>query len=359
MLEARPRAETVNAGPSTTAVASASRAGDHDHSRALRRIVRRRPHKRKRPPGRGRSVRQSRGSDVMWQSHPASAQSLTQVGSSIPTTPWLCLEAKRTSSTVAPTGEHVAMQLDLLTTITKAPRRALDHLASTTWRALAAGSIEEAEAATISAAIEDRRSTLRSTGKPADARFQPAGVRGWGRELNSPRVPVATAKRRQSIERRRRLAASGPMPPALAALFTVSELAVLRIVGDECREKGRCDRTLDELATRAGCCRSSARNAIRAARQHGLLHVEERRLPGRRNLPNVVSITSPEWGAWLKRGPRREAGDSGQNSARLSDRSFSKHPPKPSEGSCSGPRRRAPSTTSTPSHRPWRRSDRA
>jgi hypothetical protein len=47
------------------------------------------------------------------------------------------------------------------------------------------------------------------------------------------RVEQRSPDRQASIERRRRLAASGPLPPVMAARFTVSELAVLRIVGDE------------------------------------------------------------------------------------------------------------------------------
>src|SRR3954454_3368543 len=53
-----------------------------------------------------------------------------------------------------------------------------------------------------------------------------------GNVLADPqRAPV----RAVAIARRRHLAASGPMPPALACRFTVSELAVLKIVGDEVR----------------------------------------------------------------------------------------------------------------------------
>src|SRR4051794_15863529 len=94
------------------------------------------------------------------------------------------------------------------------------------------------------------------------------------------------------------------MPPALACKFTVSELAVLRIIGDEVRQHGQCDRCVDELAARAGVCRSLVKNAIRAAARLGLLTVEERRRAGRRNLPNVVRIVSREWLAWLARGPK-------------------------------------------------------
>src|SRR5215212_6454821 len=96
--------------------------------------------------------------------------------------------------------------------------------------------------------------------------------------------------------------AAGPMPPALACKFTVSELAVLRIVGDEVRQHGHCDRCIDELAARAGVCRSMVKNAIREAARLGLLTIEERRREGRRNRPNVVRIVSKEWTSWLARG---------------------------------------------------------
>src|SRR3712207_3823429 len=92
------------------------------------------------------------------------------------------------------------------------------------------------------------------------------------------------------------------MPPALACKFTVSELAVLRIVGDEVRQHGYCDRCVDEIAARAGVCRRMVQNAIREAARLGLLTVQERRREGRRNLPNVVRIVAKEWTNWLARG---------------------------------------------------------
>ena len=94
------------------------------------------------------------------------------------------------------------------------------------------------------------------------------------------------------------------MPPALACKFTVSELAVLRIIGDEVRLHGCCDRCVDEIAARAGVCRRMVQNALREATQLRLLTVEERRREGRRNLPNVVRIVSKEWTSWLARGGR-------------------------------------------------------
>ena len=107
-----------------------------------------------------------------------------------------------------------------------------------------------------------------------------------------------------AIARRRHLAASGPMPPALACKFTVGELAVLRIVGDEVRQHGHCARCVDEIAARAGVCRRMVQAALREAARLGLLTIEERRREGRRNLPNVVRIVAKEWRhGWRGEGP--------------------------------------------------------
>src|SRR5687767_10261963 len=119
------------------------------------------------------------------------------------------------------------------------------------------------------------------------------------RSIFPPRRPQRSPDRCRSIERRRRLAASGPMPPALAARFTVAELAALRIVADEVRLQGDCSLTLAEIAARAGVCRTSCQNALRAAARAGMVHVEERRRRGAKNLPNIITITSAEWRTWL------------------------------------------------------------
>jgi hypothetical protein len=118
------------------------------------------------------------------------------------------------------------------------------------------------------------------------------------RPLRAPRRQ-RTPDRQRSIERRRRLAASGPMPPALAAKFTTGELAVLRIIADEAKAHGGCRRCIDEIAARAGTCRTTAQNAIRAAKRLRLITVQERRVSAFRNDTNVVRIVSREWLAWL------------------------------------------------------------
>ena len=153
-----------------------------------------------------------------------------------------------------------------------------------------------------------RRSTWLSSYKPVGASYAAKSSR-WAFHLAGPRSSRHGGSQRApvravAIARRRHLAASGPMPPALASKFTVSELAVLRIVGDEVRGQGACDRTVDEIAARAGTCRTVVKDAIRARPRLGLLTVQERRRQGQKNLPNVVRIVSREWTQWLARGPK-------------------------------------------------------
>ena len=107
------------------------------------------------------------------------------------------------------------------------------------------------------------------------------------------------------------------MPPSLACRFTVGELAVLRIVSDEVRQHGHCDRTLAELAARAGVCRALAKSVLRQSSRDGLITIEERRREGRRNLPNVVRIISREWLAWIALPATRELRELVRHRAKL------------------------------------------
>jgi DNA-binding Lrp family transcriptional regulator len=132
---------------------------------------------------------------------------------------------------------------------------------------------------------------------PARAKSLP---RRHPRECRSP-------DRQRSLERRRRLALSGPLPPGLACQFTTGELAALRIIGDEWRTHGRCTLFIDAIAARAGVSRSTVKNAIRRARELGLVSVEERRATAFRNDSNVVRVISKEWRTWLAHGRRETA----------------------------------------------------
>src|SRR3954464_13140322 len=163
------------------------------------------------------------------------------------------------------------------------PRVELAKVASLLWRAYAAGQVSEDQASELSDLIESRRAL-------------PAAPRPLQRRLGSrPRSPA-------SMERRRRWAASGALPPALAARFTLAEVSVLGVVSAETRKRGDCRLTNGELADVAGVSITTVKNALRAARALGLLSVEERRLTAFRNDSNVVRIVDPSWRAWLRLG---------------------------------------------------------
>ena len=161
------------------------------------------------------------------------------------------------------------------------PRVELPKVSALLWKAYAAGHVSEAEASVLSDLIEARRA-LPAPQKPVQRRL---GSR--------PRSDA-------SMERRRRWAASGAMPPALAARFTTAETAVLAVIACEVVKHGRCTLVLDHIAALAGVGRSTVKRALRAAQGLALVRIEERRVSAWRNAPNVVTIMSREWTAWLR-----------------------------------------------------------
>ena len=172
-----------------------------------------------------------------------------------------------------------------------APRVKLPDVAALLWRAFGAGQVTEAEAEALSNLIEARKVAPVAVGAPR----KPAGSR--------PRTDA-------SMERRRRWAASGRLPPQLAARFTLAEAAVLAVVASETVRRGDCRLCIDHIAALAGVARSTVKNAIRQARTLSLVTVEERAQTAWRNLSNVVRIVSKEWQAWnrLARRPSLQGG---------------------------------------------------
>jgi hypothetical protein len=164
----------------------------------------------------------------------------------------------------------------------------LDHLSAELWKAYAAGALSDDDAQAAAEAIRER--------KLANVPKAPPPPKG--RRQRSP-------DRQASIARRRHLAASGPMPPALAARFTQAEMAALRIISDEVRHHGVCGLHIDAIAARAGTCRTTVKNALREARRLNLVTVQERRRRGQNSLTNLVRIVSPEWTAWVRIGGKK------------------------------------------------------
>ena len=169
----------------------------------------------------------------------------------------------------------------------------LEDLSRLLWRAHAEHHVDDSAAEALSEAVEARRARIKA-GRP-----QPLPSPSAGR-----RRPPRSPDRARSIERRRRQAASGAMPPALAANFTTGEGAVLAVIAREVQRSGRCEFYLDRICALAGVCRSTAQNALHEARRLGLVTVTERRRRGAKSLTNVVQVISAEWRAWLRIGSK-------------------------------------------------------
>ena len=179
-----------------------------------------------------------------------------------------------------------------------APRVKLPEVAALLWRAYGDGQVTEAEAEALSVLIDSRKQSAATNAQEPSANA--AGT--LDKPLGSPRRALAGSKPRTdaSMERRRRWAASGRLPPAIAARFTLAEQAVLSRVAAETARRGDCRLAVGHLAALVGVAETTVRNAVREARKLGLVTVEERRATGWRNDTNIVRIVSAEWTAWLR-----------------------------------------------------------
>jgi len=172
----------------------------------------------------------------------------------------------------------------------------LEWASGTIWKAYAAGGVREDQAQGLAERIAERK---------AELRHEPHQVAQVSRpSIFPPRKRQVSPDRKASLMRRRRMASSGPLPPHLAANFTTGQLAVMRVVSDETRDRGNCAITIAEIAARAGVCRALVQQAMHVAAGIGLIRVIERRRQGQKNLPNVINVISAEWQAWLRRGPK-------------------------------------------------------
>jgi hypothetical protein len=172
---------------------------------------------------------------------------------------------------------------ELRRAVETAPRMKLPEVASLMWRACAEQQITEAEAEELSGLIEARNAVPPS--------------------VPAPRTSVGSRPRSGgSMERRRSRAASGRLPPALAARFTQAETVA---------RTGDCRRCIDQIGALAGVCRSTVKNALREAAAQGLVTVEQRRQSTWRNMTNIVRIVSPEWLVWNRLARRSPPGGGG------------------------------------------------
>jgi hypothetical protein len=192
------------------------------------------------------------------------------------------------------------MFYDLLATaIEAAPLCDLDSITSDLWKAYGARTIADDQAQQLAELIQRRRGDRPVFRGLLSA--TPLAPRYFIQRSPEQRSP----DRRASLLRRREHSATGPLPPAIAAGFTTGELAVLKVISDEVLAHGACDRSLNELAARAGVCHSLAKRAVRLAELDGLFTVQRRPRSGRKHLTNIIRIVRAEWLDWLSKGRRK------------------------------------------------------
>src|SRR3954449_11614803 len=87
----------------------------------------------------------------------------------------------------------------------------MDELSRQVWQAHASGAVDDAGAQSLAERLHERRSTVPRPG------IVPVGTPAGRMSLFPPRRRPSSPDRTASRDRRRLLACSGPMPPALAA----------------------------------------------------------------------------------------------------------------------------------------------
>lgn len=212
---------------------------------------------------------------------------------------------------------------DLAASINAATTRAaLDHLISRLWAIFDKGGLDAPTARRLEAEALARRDAMPP--KPSGG-F--AGV-GVAASTLARRPRPRSPDRAKSIALRRRMDASGAVPPRLAEHFTEGQRAVLAVVGREAARSKWCDWPMDKIAALAGVGRTTVRNALRLAQSIGLVRVQERRHSATRSDTNVVTIKDGSWWGWLRRwgGGRKNVEPSNTQESRPPDATPSGRP---------------------------------
>ena len=174
----------------------------------------------------------------------------------------------------------------------------LDQLARVLWRGYGEGAIGDDDAQFLQSSI-DRRRPLRR--RQAPGLVKPLNGRVCSRFV--PRQRPRSPDRKASRDRRRLLGGSSVLPANLRHHYTEGQRAVLCIVAGEVKHHGICDLYIDKVAALAGVCRTTVQTTLHEAHRVGHIAITERPQRGRKNLTNIITITSSEWRTWLKRGP--------------------------------------------------------
>jgi hypothetical protein len=120
--------------------------------------------------------------------------------------------------------------------------------------------------------------------------------------LSLPRYKTSPEERERRRLQRSRTSRNGAIPHFVGGQLTLTEQAVLAVVGEEVRRKGFCALVYETIGSRAGCSRDAVRKTIRKARAIGLISIEERRR-GWMSDANIIRVIDRAWSRWLLRKP--------------------------------------------------------
>ncbi len=173
----------------------------------------------------------------------------------------------------------------LLVAINSVTRRRLDQIVPLVYQAQLSGQIDEMQTDRLATAAQVRRDVFA-------ARHRVAGI-------TKPSFPEPVHQRSRMRGKRRTWGASGALPPNLRSMFTPGENAVAAVIRAEVRRHGACTLPYAAIAKSAGLLSTTVvKRFVRVAKAQGLIAVQERRITGTRNAPNVIRITSVDWQRW-------------------------------------------------------------
>ncbi len=150
--------------------------------------------------------------------------------------------------------------------------------------------------------FDAERAPARSATRPRPRKQNLAWWRGYWDKIGGHRNRIfgcADFERRPRLRHRRKLALAGPLPPALGQDFTEGQCAVLKVIADEVWRRGTCRLSRKEISDRAQASETVVYQATRKAVRHGLLGVKLRPQPGRKNLPNLLTVINTAWLKWI------------------------------------------------------------
>ncbi|RUX16605.1 hypothetical protein EOA23_32910 [Mesorhizobium sp. M2A.F.Ca.ET.042.01.1.1] len=174
----------------------------------------------------------------------------------------------------------------------------LDDFCRQLWKLYGEESLGEDDAERLCEKADRQRATLKK-GRAGRCALPRSCYTQRSRSERSRREAAHGPRDPARWRRKRRLARMQAVRPEFAGEFTEGESAALYIVMSDCRQHGKCDRSVKEIGDRAGVGPTTVRNALRKASTLGLLRVTERRQWRARNLTNHIVVVHRRQIAWI------------------------------------------------------------